>query len=837
MPTKNHEQPKMIDGAINLEITAGVDRFDDVFKINRPAIVSSFEQSGNQFNFYTENGFKLRIEAFSPIIWRFRYAFEEPFEQEFSYSLDPNASFSGDTLKCTATATTYDIVGTTLKATIQKKDLSIAIFDKKEGHLISEDAAPFYTRSTILKGKVEIKISKCIHPNEAYFGLGDKSGKLNLKGQKLENWCTDAFGFSAESDPLYRSIPFYYGLQNGKAYGLFFHNSHKSFFDFGASEPNICSFSATGGEMDYFFIYGPELLEVAHQYHDLTGKAELPPLWSLGFHQCRWSYYPESRIKELANTFREHQIPCDAIYLDIDYMDGYRCFTWNKDYFPDPEALIKRIREQGFHTVVMIDPGIRVDKDYEVYASGMKEDVFCRRTSGKLMQGPVWPSNCVFPDYTNEKVRQWWGKLYKDLYNKDGVSGFWNDMNEPALFKVHLKTFPDEVLHDCDGHPSTHKKVHNIYGLLMSRATTEGLKALQPEKRPFLLSRASFSGGQRYAALWTGDNFSTWEHLRLANIQCQRMSISGFSFNGTDIGGFAGEPDGELMVRWLQLGAFHPVYRVHSMGNKATGDAAVDDDSIKEAEELNRLDQEPWSFGEPYTSQARKAIELRYQLLPYHYTAFWQHVQKGTPVLKSLSFFDQQDPIALQRELEFIYGEQVLVAPVLKAKQKSMTIYLPKGKWLSYYTGKIYDGGKKYRIRVRAEQIPLFIKAGSIIPHYPVQQHTAELAIEEVTLKYYFGAAANSRLYEDAGEGYDYKNGYYRLAQFETTSAAQSIQIRQACEGAYKVNYQHYKLELFGLPFSPTSCNVDGKAVLIEMSQTGIFIVNIPANFKTLDLK
>ena len=837
MSTKNHEQPKMIDGAINLEITEGVDRFDDVFQINNPTKATSFDQDGTQFNFYTENGFHLKIEAFSPSIWRFRYAFNEPFEEGPSYSLDTTTTFSGESLKCTATATTFNLSGSVLKATIQKKDLSIAIFDAKDGQLICEDAAPFYSRSTILKGKVAIKISKCIQPNEAYFGLGDKSGKLNLKGQQLENWCTDAFGFSAESDPLYRSIPFYYGLQNGKAYGIFLHNSYKSFFDFGASDPTICSFSATGGEMDYFFIYGPELLDVAHHYHDLTGKPELPPLWALGFHQCRWSYYPESRVKELADNFRKQQIPCDAIYLDIDYMDGYRCFTWNKDYFPDPAALINSIREQGFHTVVMIDPGIRVDKDYKIYTSGMEEDAFCRRTTGEIMQGPVWPPNCVFPDYTSEKVRNWWGKLYEELYNKDGVSGFWNDMNEPALFKVHLKTFPDEVMHDCDGHPATHKKVHNIYGLLMSKATTEGLKTLQPEKRPFLLSRASFSGGQRYAALWTGDNFSTWEHLRLANIQCQRMSISGFSFNGTDIGGFAGEPDGELMVRWLQLGAFHPVYRVHSMGNKATGDAAVDDDSIKEAEELNRLDQEPWSFGEPYTSQARKAIELRYQLLPYHYTAFWQHAQKGTPVLKSLSFFDQHDPIAVNRELEFIYGEQLLVAPVLKARQKSMTIYLPKGKWLNYFSGKIYEGAKKHRIRVSAQNIPIFVKAGSLIPHYPVQQYTSQLELEEVVLKYYFGADDTSLLYEDAGEGYTYKNGAYRLAQFETSCTADSIQIKQGCEGLFKITYKHYKLELFGLPFSPVTCEVDGEVLTVIQNKNGLFTVDIPANFKNLLLK
>ena len=277
---------------------------------------------------------------------------------------------------------------------------------------------------------------------------------MNLRGQRLENWCTDAFGFSKEADPLYRSIPFYYGLHQDKAYGIFFHNSYRSFFDFGKTEADVCAFSAQGGEMDYFFIYGPQLLEVAQQYHELSGKPELPPLWALGYHQCRWSYYPESRVRELADSFRENQIPCDAIYLDIDYMDGYRCFTWNKDYFPKPGKMMKALQKQGFQTVVMIDPGIRVDPDYHVYAEGMEKEVFCRRTNGELMEGPVWPPNCVFPDYTSAAVREWWGNLYKELYKKQGVSGFWNDMNEPAVFKINHKTFPNEVIHDYDGHKS-----------------------------------------------------------------------------------------------------------------------------------------------------------------------------------------------------------------------------------------------------------------------------------------------------------------------------------------------------------------------------------------------
>ncbi|MCB0589481.1 MAG: hypothetical protein KDD06_29625, partial [Phaeodactylibacter sp.] len=327
---------------------------------------------------------------------------------------------------------------------------------------------------------------------------------------------------------------------------------------------------------------------------------------------------------------------CDAIYLDIDYMDGYRCFTWNKDYFPNPSAMIGKLRQQGFQTVVMIDPGIRVDSKYRVYQKGMEKEAFARRSSGELMRGPVWPPDCVFPDFTRPDVREWWGGLYKGLYLEDGVSGFWNDMNEPAVFKVEGATCPDNVLHHYDGHPCDHRKAHNVYGQQMSRATFEGLKKLKPGKRPFVLTRATFSGGQRFASVWTGDNAATWEHLRLANLQCQRLSASGFSFVGSDIGGFDKQPDGELFIRWLQLAVFHPLYRVHSMGNNIDGAAEAEAEMIQAAEKENRMDQEPWSFGEDNTLLARKAIEFRYELLPYIYTAFRQYVQTGSPVIRSL---------------------------------------------------------------------------------------------------------------------------------------------------------------------------------------------------------
>jgi len=631
---------------------------------------------------------------------------------------------------------------------------------------------------------------------------------------------------------MYRSVPFYFGLRRGLGYGIFLDNPYRSFFDFDSKNNGQTSFSAAGGTMNYYFIYGPDLLDVARQYTDITGRPELPPLWALGFHQSRWSYHPESRVREVANEFRERKIPCDAIYLDIDYMDGYRCFTWNEKSFPNPAQLTADLEKQGFQTIVMIDPGLKVDENYWVFKDGLKKDMFCRRTTGKLMIGPVWPQNCVFPDFTNPKVRTWWADLYEHLYTKDGISGFWNDMNEPAVFKINHKTFPDEVLHDYDGHPTNHQKAHNIYGLLMSRATLEGLKKLKPEKRPFLLTRASFSGGQRYAAVWTGDNVASWEHLMLGNRQCQRMSVSGFSFIGTDVGGFVEQPDGELMARWLQLGVFHPVFRVHSMGNNEDGAGETDQERIHKLEEIDRMDQEPWSFGEEATNHARAAIELRYKLLPYFYTAFWQYASYGTPMLRSLVFYDQQDGEAIFNEQEFLFGDHLLVSAVTEPGVEQQDVYLPKGQWYDYFDKTKYDGEQTITVETPLSHIPIFAKAGAILPHYPVQQYTDEFPIEELTLQvFYKNGNETSQLYEDAGEGYAYRKGDYNLKTFELAGTAQVFVLAQKQEGQFSESYTTCRLELFGLPFTAKMAEVDGKMLDLEAVEEG-YVLTVPQDFK-----
>lgn len=865
-----------IQNAVPNETTDSTGRYPDVYEVFEPGVVEKVTHEHADFLFQTENGVQLKVQVLNDYLFRFRYTHQRTFERDFSYAIDPQFQPTKTEINFQEAIEAYYIATPTLTCRVEKDGLTVTLIDK-EGKIVFEDAQPYRAISTLLHGLSEVRITHTAHENEQYYGLGDKASDLNLRSQKKQNWNSDSFGYSAGTDPLYRTIPFYYSLHQGTAYGIFFDNPHSSHFDFDSQQNGKMSFFAEGGEMNYYFIYGPELLSVAERYTQLTGCPELPPLWALGFHQCRWSYYPEARVREIADTFRSKQIPCDAIYLDIDYMDGYRCFTWNKEHFPDPKAMISDLKADGFQTVVMIDPGLKVDDDYWVYESGLENEVYCERTSGELMKGPVWPPVCVFPDYTRPDVRAWWGKLYKELYNEQGVSGFWNDMNEPAVFKLKRGTFPDEVLHDYEGDLSTHAKAHNIYGLQMTRASVEGLKKLRPHKRPFLLTRASYSGGQRYAAAWTGDNVASWEHLRIANRQSQRMSISGFSFIGSDVGGFAGIPTGELMVRWMQLGIFHPFYRIHSMGNNVDGASETNKKDIEAAEQLNRLDQEPWSFGEEYEQHIKEAIELRYQLLPYFYTAFWQHTQRGTPMIRSLVFYDQQDEATFDLEREFMLGDHLLICPVdqamskeeqviedkaaldktiaeqaekapdedaatkrllestLEAEQiieaslekeddpiKTQEIYLPKGEWYDFYSHKKYEGKQYIQLPVDLDHLFLFVKAGTVLPLYPVQQYVGEQSIEQLTLMVYaVDGTHKTELYEDEGEGYSYQEDDYCLRTFQLEGNAEQLVVKRGQEGRYEIDYETYKLCIVGLAFEVSQCFVDGRETAFQLNDNG----------------
>jgi len=775
-------------------------------------VPTNVTQAGNKF-YFDDGDAKVEIVVVTEEVIRVRLAPHGVFLEEFSYAV-PKLKPTTVEFKLTEDHKEYRVSTVAVNCHIRKKDFLIS-FSDADGKITSADANAMHWEENVKFGGYYVYCTKECHPGENFFGMGDKPMEFNLRGKRLKNWNTDAYSYNWGQDPLYRSIPFYISVNEGRAHGIFFDNTFKAHFDFGGEDETKTSFWADGGELQYYYIHGPHMMDVVKSYHFITGTHPMPPMWALGYHQCRWSYYPEAKVRKIASSFREKRIPCDGIYLDIDYMDGYRCFTWNKKYFPDPKKMISELSKDGFKTVVIIDPGIRVDDNYWVFKEGKQNRYFCRRSDDYFMEGHVWPGRCQFPDYTNPEVREWWGELFTELVEM-GVAGVWNDMNEPAVFGSG--TFPDDVRHQYDGYRGSHRKAHNIYGMQMVRATYEGLRKIMKNKRPFTITRAGYSGVQRFSSVWTGDNTASWEHLKLGNIQCQRLSISGISFCGTDIGGFSGEPDGELFTRWIQMGTFSPFMRAHSAGDTK--------------------EREPWSFGEPYTSINRKFIELRYRLLPYMYSAFWEHHRYGFPILRPIVMQEQKVVDNYYRQDEFTFGDKILICPVLEPGQKSRIVYLPKGKWYNFWNKEVVEGGQEVDVPTPLETIPLFVKAGSVIPEYPVMQYVGEKEIEEVKLNvYYSDYEANSFYFEDYGETFAYEQDIYLEKKFVVNGDETSLTIQQTMEGLYTPRYDFYHFNLIGLPFKPSEIVIDGKHIDdFKVNSEGDWEFKFSKNFKHIEI-
>lgn len=773
--------------------------------------INQVKVDGNQF-YLGDGRSTVCITVVSDEIIRVRMAPQGIFLVDFSYALALE-DYRISRINFHEDDEVYKISTNTVICTIRKIDFNISFRDR-EDTLINEDEYPMHWEENTEFGGYYVYCTKKSFPEESFFGLGDKPTEFNIKGKRFTLWGTDTYAFAKDQDPLYRNIPFYIGLKNGISYGLFFDNTFKSYFDFGFEEPDKVSFWADGGELNYYYIHGPQMIEVVKRYSSLTGRHPMPPMWALGYHQCRWSYFPEKKVKDIASFFRQKRIPCDAIYLDIDYMDGYRCFTWNKKYFPDPKRMIRELKDDGFQTVVIIDPGIKVDENYYIYKEAKEKNYFCRRCDDYFMEGHVWPGRCQFPDFTNPEVRDWWGDLFKE-YVEMGIAGIWNDMNEPAVFG--LGTFPNDVRHNYDGKRGSHRKAHNIYGMQMVRATYEGLKKLQ-SKRPFTITRSGYSGVQRYSSVWTGDNVASWEHLRLAGTMCQRLSISGISFCGSDIGGFTGDPDGELFTRWIQLGVFAPLMRAHSAGDTP--------------------EREPWSFGEKYENICRFYIELRYKLLPYIYSAFWEHFRLGFPILRPVVMHEQNNFENHLRQDEFTFGDKILVFPVYEPECKSVNVYLPNGNWYYYWDNRLIKGGDLVQVETPIEILPIFVKGGSVIPEYPVMQFTGEFEINELVMNiYYSELPVNSFVYEDLGEGYGYENNQYLERKFLVGDHGQGFIISQSMEGAYSPRYENFHIKLIGLPFKVGKVLIDNWEIhSYEISDNQILSFICNKSFRNIEI-
>ena len=621
-----------------------------------------------------------------------------------------------------------------LKLKIKKHPFRLTMHNDDNVILAEDDKGMAYADNG------EVVCYKRMSADEHFYGFGEKTSFLDKRGEKMEMWNTDVYApHNPSITALYQSIPFFIGLKEGSAYGVFFDNTFKSEFDL-KTDQETYSFKAEGGQLDYYLFVGPTMKEVIKQYTSLTGTMPLPPKWAIGYHQSRYSYETEEEVRELVNNFLEKQIPVDAIYLDIHYMDGYRVFTFDHDRFPDPKGLIEDLHRVGIKVVPIVDPGVKEDPEYPLYQEGVKNDYFCKYLEGNIYFGDVWPGNSAFPDFTSSNVRKWWGEKHK-FYSRLGIHGIWNDMNEPAVFN-ETKTMDIKVMHENDGDPKTHRELHNVYGFLMGEATYEGMKQQLDGQRPFLLTRAGYAGVQRYSAVWTGDNRSFWEHLELSIPMCMNMGLSGVAFCGPDIGGFAHDATGQLLIRWMQMGTFTPYFRNHSG--------------------INSVRQEPWSFGEKVELLTKKYIEQRYIWLPYLYTLFHEASETGLPIMRPLVLEYPSDHHTFNLSDQFMLGEDVIVAPITRPDTFHRIVYLPEGQWINYWTDELFEGSKHHLVEAPLDILPIFIKQGAIIPHGSIKQST-QVEEQALTLHIYAKRSGNSTytMYEDDGKTFGYEKGNF----------------------------------------------------------------------------
>lgn len=600
-----------------------------------------------------------------------------------------------------------------------------------------------------------------------FFGFGEKMGYLDKRGKNFKMINYDFPLHTPDLDPMYISIPFFIIIFPRKsAIGIFIDTTSYAFFNIREDGFTI---SSRDNGLTMYFIHGPGVDQVISRFTGMVGRMEMPPAWAIGYQQSRWSY-SRTEALEVAKKMREKEIPCDVIYLDIDYMNDYRVFTWKNEF--ENSRFSESLHDIGFKVVTIVDPGVKIDNNYEIYESGKSIDAFVKGKDGKHFVGYVWPGRCNFPDFLRSDVREWWARSHRALF-ENGVDGIWNDMNEPAIVWTDSKTkkvselfkeelnfqilgeakslfaqddFGDEIFHEDDrGKIWPHYKVRNIYAYLEAMATKRAFEIYKPNKRSFILTRAGFAGIQKYAAVWTGDNSSWWEHLEIEMPISMGLGLSGVAFTGADVGGFGGDANGELLARWTEMGAFFPFFRNHS----AIGTAR----------------QEPWSFGDGIEKIVKKYVRLRYELFPYIYTAFYFSHKNGIPIMKPLFMVDQDNENLYSINDEFIFGDSILVSPITRPNTTWRMVYIPKDRWIDIRNGNVYEGDHVYKIDAPLDEIPVFVKENSIIFRTDAMNYIFENGKMNLYADVY-GNSAIGYLYEDDGETLNYKNGEYNLYEF-----------------------------------------------------------------------
>ncbi len=585
-----------------------------------------------------------------------------------------------------------------------------------------------------------------------FYGTGEVTGPLRRNGRTVGLWNIDTPAYSVDGGShLYQSHPWVMGVrEDGSAFGIIADNTWRQSISI---TDHQVTFESQGPAFRVVVIERESPRQLMKALVELTGTISLPPLWSLGYQQCRFSYQPDTQVMEIADQLRKHQIPADVIWMDIDYMDGYKIFTFNPKEFSNPKKLNDYLHQHHFKSVYMIDPGVKVEPGYFVDDQGTAGDYWVKDKEGKPFVGNVWPGPCHFPDFTRPEVRMWWATLYKDFI-ATGIDGVWNDMNEPAVFNQHENTMPIDNIHlGGEGLAAgPHLRYHNVFGLNMVRASRQGLLLAQPPKRPFILSRSNFLGGHRYAATWTGDNLSSEDQMKLSVPMSLTLGLSGQPFNGPDIGGFCESATGDLLAQWTAMGVFFPFVRNHSIKGSAQ--------------------QEPWAFTQEVLDACRTAINRRYLLMPYIYTAFREASVDGMPVMRPVFMADEHDLSLRGEDKAFLLGGDLMIVPQWAGKVSEPD----QGSWCALT---LEDHPDSY-------QAVLKQRPGSVIPLANLAQSTEEMRTDSLTLLVCLDedGRACGQLYEDDGDGYGYRHGDYLVTKMEANLQKKQLHVAlSAVEG------------------------------------------------------
>lgn len=746
--------------------------------------IISYEKPGSGITGKTETAL-FEVYAVSDNIIRVRVSKEKTLN-DFSYvliandaSVNVNIEEKGDVIFME----TRDI-----RVEVERQPSFRVTFRNRTGEILNEDVKGSAFGTTFIGDKVSIY--KKMQEGERFVGMGEALGNLDRKGTGITLNNTDTYRYEDPRLPMYLSVPFYIGMHHGRQYGIFYNNTYQAFFNFGLSTPGFTSVNMEGGDADYFFIYDESVGKIIGHYTSLTGRIQLPPLWAIGYHQSRCSYYPQQKVEWIAKTFRQKQIPLDCIVLDADYQQDYQPFRVNKERFPDMPALAASLAKEQIELTASVYPGVAIDSAYHSYIDGLKKDVFIKYADGSLFETEIAPVKCYLPDYTNPQARTWWREKMKWLPD-NGIHGYWNDMNEPAISGSYL---PDNLLFDFDGRKANALEAKNLYGFLMARSSYEAALQNTANRRPFILTRSGFAGVQRYAAVWSGDNTATDTGLLGSVLLNNQMGLSGIAFCGHDIGGFIGNGSGDLFVRWMQVGIFSPFCRNH----KGCGGPAA----------------EPWVYGDETEAISKTFISFRYRLMPYLYAAFYEASQTGMPVARSLCINYPFDDKVYDNtyQYQFLFGGDMMVVPVTSAKC-SKKIYLPRGEWYNMYTGERITGEQERVEAVPIYRLPVYIKASAIIPMQSLIRSTKQKPADTLFVHVFNGREKNVfTYYEDDGETLQYQSGdYYKRLMIFDPFKKQFI--LQPAEGKHTSHFKRIQIILHGFDSLPATVKVNNRAV------------------------